>query len=84
MYYLSELLDRHRVPALVTWPTFNYDVLKKHYRLLKHESSLLTQICTGKVSLRAFLFERKVPEVATPWCICGDVPETATYLVLDC
>ena len=30
------------------------------------------------------MFERKVPEVATPWCICGEAPETAAHLVLDC
>ena len=84
MYYPSELPDRHRVPAPAAWPTFNYDVLKKHHGLLKHESSLLTQICTGKVGLRAFLFEHKVPEVATPWYIYGNAPETAVHLVLDC
>jgi hypothetical protein len=30
------------------------------------------------------LFEHKVPEVATPWCIYGEAPETAVHLVLDC
>jgi hypothetical protein len=35
------LLHHYRVPALVVWPTFNYNALKKYYRLLKHESSLL-------------------------------------------
>jgi len=64
--------------------TFSYDALKKHHGLRKHESSLLTQIRTGKVSLRAFLFKRKVPEVATPRCSCGEAPETATHLILDC
>jgi hypothetical protein len=67
----------------VAWPLFNYNALKKHHGLLKYESSLLTQICTGKVGLRAFLFEHKVPEVATPWCIYSEAPETAVYLVLD-
>ena len=65
-------------------PTFSYDALKKHHGLRKHESSLLTQIRTGKIGLRAFLFERKVPEVATPRCSCGEAPETAAHLVLDC
>ena len=48
MYYPSKPPDRYRVPALAAWPTFNYDVLKKYYRLLKHKSSLLTQIYIGK------------------------------------
>ena len=58
--------------------------LKKHQGLHKHESSLLTQIRTGKVGLRSFLFSRRVPNVMTPLCRCGRGPETATHLVLDC
>jgi hypothetical protein len=61
-----------------------YKALKKHYDLLKHKSSLLIQICTGKVGLRAFLFEHKVPEVAIPWYPYNNVPETIAHLVLDC
>src|SRR5260370_29237467 len=71
-------------PAPAAQPLFSYDALKKHRHLLKHESSLLTQIRTGKVGLRAFLFERKVPDVATPRCLCGEAPETAAHLALDC
>ena len=84
MQHPSEPPDRRRVPAPAARPTFNYDALKKHHGLLKHESSLLTQIRTGKVGLRAFLFERKVLEVATPRCIYSDTLETAMHLVLDC
>ena len=84
MYHLSEPPDRRRAPAPATWPTFSYNALKKHHGLRKHESSLLTQIRTGKVGLRDFLFERKVPEVATPRCPCGEAPETAAHLALDC
>jgi hypothetical protein len=76
--------DRHRVPAPANRPIFSYDVLKKHKDLRKHESSLLTQIRTGKVGLRAFLFERKVPSTVTPWCQCGVAPETAAHIALDC
>ena len=36
------------------------------------------------MGLRAFLFERKVPDVATPWCQCDRGKETAAHLVLDC
>jgi hypothetical protein len=79
----GELHSRQDV-APAAQPLFSYDALKKHQHLHKHESSLLTQIRTGKVGLRAFLFERKVPEVATPRCPCGEAPETAAHLVLDC
>jgi hypothetical protein len=82
--HAGEPPDRRRVPAPATRPIFSYDALKKHKGLRKHESSLLTQIRTGKVGLRAFLFERKVPDIATPRCPCGDAPETTAHLVLDC
>ena len=61
-----------------------YKALARHQGLRKHESSLLTQVRTGKVGLRAFLFEKKVPGIATPLCRCGEAPETAAYLVLNC
>jgi len=59
-------------------------VLRKHQGLRKHESSLLTQVRTGKVGLRAFLYQRKVPEVDTPICRCGEGPETPAHVVLFC
>jgi hypothetical protein len=80
----GELPDHRPDSALAALPLFLYDALKKHRQLYKHESSLLIQIRTGKVGLRAFLFERKAPEVATPQCPCGEAPETAAYLVLNC
>jgi hypothetical protein len=84
LQHASQPLDRRRVPAPASRPAFSYDALKKHKDLRKHESSLLTQIRTGKVGLRDFLFERKVPDVATPRCLCGEAPETAAHLALDC
>jgi retron-type reverse transcriptase len=80
----SESPDHRRDSAPAARPLFSYDALKKHRHLSKHESSLLTQVRTGKVGLRAFLFERKVPEIATPRCPCGEAPETAAHLVLNC
>jgi hypothetical protein len=84
LQHAGEPPDRRRAPAPASRAIFSYDALKKHKDLRKHESSLLTQIRTGKVGLRAFLFERKVPEVATPRCPCGEAPETAAHLALDC
>ena len=77
--------DYRRAPAPALYqPVFSPKALKKHRHLLKHESSLLTQIRTGKIGLRAFLFERRVPEATTPRCSCGEAPETAAHLVLSC
>jgi hypothetical protein len=65
-------------------PSFDGKALEKHTGLRKHESSLLTQIRTGKIGLRAFLFDRKVPDINTPRCSCGYARETAAHLVLNC
>ena len=60
------------------------DALLRHSSLLKHESALLVQARTGKIGLRAFLFSRRVPDVFTPLCRCGQAPETVTHVVLWC
>ena len=66
-------------------PVFDVELApRRHKGLKKHESSLLTQIRTGKVGLRAFLFSRKVPEVNTPLCPCGRGEETPAHLVIHC
>jgi hypothetical protein len=58
--------------------------LDKHQGLQKHESSLLVQIRTGKIGLKAFLFARKVPTVVSPYCECGTGHETAAHIILEC
>ena len=73
-----------REPA-ETDPVFRgKQALKRHMGLKKHESSLLTQIRTGKVGLRAFLFQRRVPNVATPLCRCGNGEETPAHIAVFC
>jgi hypothetical protein len=42
------------------------------------------QARTGKIGLRAFLFQRQVPDVATPLCQCGEGRETAEHVVCHC
>ena len=39
---------------------------------------------TRKIGLRAFLHQRRVPEVLTPGCSCGDPPETPEHLLISC
>ena len=63
---------------------FNDKTLKRHKGLTKAESSLLVQIRTGAIGLRDFLYKRRVPEVLTSRCECGEGRETAEHLVVWC
>ena len=76
--------NRGDVPADIVYFDQEDASLDKYRGLPKHESSLLIQIRTGKIGLRAFLFGRKVPDVLTPLCRCGDAPETPLHLAIDC
>jgi len=64
-------------------PDFTPKALRKHGTLRKHESSALIQIRTGKIGLRAFLFDCRVPGVVSPNCECGS-RETAAHVILHC
>jgi hypothetical protein len=65
-------------------PIFTKGALAVYLGLRKHESSLLMQLRTGKIGLRAFLFQRRVPDVNTPLCSCGTESETPAHIVLNC
>ena len=52
--------------------------------LSKAQSSILTQMRTGKIGLAAFLCRRQVPGFPTPACCCGAQWETAKHVVLEC
>jgi hypothetical protein len=58
--------------------------IQRHTGLRKAESSALVQARTGKIGLKAFLFQRKVPGVPTPLCDCGEAPETVDHLLGGC
>ena len=66
------------------FPDLGPDQYMLHFGLRKAESSMLTQARTGKIGLRAFLFERNVPTVRTPVCPCGLGEETVRHLIADC
>src|SRR5208282_220447 len=64
-------------------PRFDEDPLDKHKGLLKHESSALIQIRTGKIGLNSFLYRRQVPDVESPLYSYGRVPETVYHLTIE-
>jgi len=58
--------------------------LRRHRKLRKEESSLLIQARTGRIGLRKFLFQRRVPSTATPYCECGEEEETVRHVLNGC
>ena len=58
--------------------------LRLYHGLKKAHSSILCQARTGKIGLKAFLFQRGVPGVTTPICPCGEGPQTPEHLFSEC
>ena len=66
-------------------PSFqSKEVLLKHKNHPKYISSAITQLRTGRVGLKAFLFQRRVPDINTPICSCGEAPETTYHIFIRC
>jgi reverse transcriptase-like protein len=59
-------------------------VLLLHEGLHKAESSVLTQVRTGKIGLADFLHRIGVPEATSPACACGYERETARHTTVFC
>lgn len=60
------------------------DVPEIHVGLKKAESSMLTQIRTGRIGLACFLNKARVPEFPSPMCQCGQAEETASHIIAFC
>src|SRR5208282_574279 len=64
--------------------------LRLYKGLRKAESSALVQIRAGKIGLRAFLYQRKVPGIDDPYCLAcrdefGTAPlEDAYHVITEC
>jgi hypothetical protein len=67
-----------------TTADFGLRALRRHKGLRKHESATLTQIRTGKIGLRGFLAERRVPSIVTPLYPYGIGPETPEHIIIHC
>jgi hypothetical protein len=59
-------------------------VVKLHKGLRKAESSVITQIRTGRIGLAAFLNKARVPGFPSPVCACGQARETAAHVIAHC
>ena len=58
--------------------------LKIYKELKKAESSVLTQIQTGRIGLVAFLNKARVPNFPSPICQYSQAEETALYIIAYC
>ncbi len=58
--------------------------VKLHAQLRKAESSIITQIRTGRNGLAAFLNKRRVQDFPSPICPCGQARETAKHVIVHC
>ena len=58
--------------------------LKIHTLLKKAESSLATQIRTGKIGLADFLHKHRVPGITSPACPCGWHRQTPEHVIMFC
>ena len=76
--------DRDAPAADFPSPELGLEQYELHIGLKKAESSMLTQACTGKIGLRAFLFGVNVPMATTPMCLCGIGEETVYHLITEC
>jgi len=67
-----------------TTPKPTSAVLKLHRQLNRPLSSILTQMRTGKIGLRSYLYSRHVPEIADDRCGCGRGPQTVAHVLFNC
>ena len=78
--YKSQKLN----PSVSITTDLNSKRLHIHEGLAKAESSLATQIRTGKIGLADFLYRRRVPSVTSPACPCGWYRQTAKHVIMFC
>lgn len=65
-------------------PTSTPNTLILHSDLPKALSAVLVQMCTGKIRLKSFLFEQRVPDIEDPLCECGYGEQTVLHVLLQC
>jgi hypothetical protein len=55
-----------------------------HKGLTKAESSIATQLRTGRIGFRSYLHDRGVPGFDSPSCPCGSNRQTPKHIVIHC
>ena len=52
--------------------------------MTKEQSAIAVQMRTGKIGLRQFLYNRKVPGIDGPECGCGGGHQTVKHILFNC
>ena len=63
-------------------PTPSTKFLQLHKGIIEPESALIAQMRTGKIGLRAFLYDRKL--VNNSRCECGHRSRTVRHVLSEC
>jgi hypothetical protein len=58
--------------------------IELYAKLSRPLSSILTQIRTGNISLRYFLYKRNIPGIDDGECQCQHGAQTVTHILLSC
>lgn len=65
-------------------PAPRKETIKLHVGLNKELSSLVIQMRKGKIGLREFLFQRKVPGIEDGRCECRQGNQNVKHILLEC
>ena len=66
------------------FPIPSHQITRIHKAVKRAKSSLITQIRTEKIGLRAFLYSRFVPGIDEESCTCGARRQTARHILHEC
>jgi hypothetical protein len=58
--------------------------LKLHEKWIKFENNLATQICTERIELIDYLFNKRVSKIVSFACFCDWIKQNVKHIVLQC
>ena len=65
-------------------PTPTHRIKQLHHKVRRAKSSLVTQMRTEKIGLKAFLYNRCVPGIEDESCECGAAKQTVRHVLHEC
>ena len=65
-------------------PKPTHKALRIHEKRSKRHSSLLIQMRTENIGLKDLLYQREVPEITGPHCVCGEGRQKVMHVLMRC